>query len=161
MHEYKLGKIIYASLFLFFVFIDQISKYIIRFGGGFYICNKNFAFGLTLEKLLIVIPGFILILFIFNFRFSNFPAPRDLTKRDNFQSIYNFKFKKLKHIGSHKISLILIASGAISNIIDRLSFGCVIDFIDLKFWPLFNLADIYITIGAIMILSKLLAKREN
>ncbi|EKE21105.1 MAG: hypothetical protein ACD_7C00351G0001, partial [uncultured bacterium] len=37
---------------------------------------------------------------------------------------------------------------------DRYNYGCVIDFIDLKFFPVFNLADIFITIGAIIIIMK-------
>ncbi|MEK7598152.1 MAG: signal peptidase II, partial [Patescibacteria group bacterium] len=48
--------------------------------------------------------------------------------------------------------LTFILSGALSNVIDRLYFGCVIDFIDLKFWPVFNLADVFITTGVILIL---------
>jgi signal peptidase II len=48
----------------------------------------------------------------------------------------------------------LILSGAVSNIIDRLYFGCVIDFIDLKIWPVFNLADSFIVLGVILILLK-------
>jgi signal peptidase II len=48
--------------------------------------------------------------------------------------------------------LILIFSGAISNIIDRIRLGCVIDYVDLKFWPVFNLADVYITVGVIFII---------
>lgn len=50
------------------------------------------------------------------------------------------------------ILIILILSGAFSNIIDRLTFGCVTDFIDLKFWPVFNLADIFIVLGAVFLL---------
>lgn len=42
---------------------------------------------------------------------------------------------------------VLILSGGISNLIDRLRFGYVVDFIDIKFWPVFNLADLFITIG--------------
>lgn len=48
------------------------------------------------------------------------------------------------------IGLIFILAGAISNILDRLYFGCVIDFIRLPFWPLFNLADAFIVIGVII-----------
>jgi len=55
--------------------------------------------------------------------------------------------------------LILILSGGISNLFDRLYFGCVIDFINLKFWPVFNLADIYITIGSIIIMLKMISKK--
>lgn len=57
-----------------------------------------------------------------------------------------------KYFIHNTLYLMLIFSGALSNIIDRLYFGCVIDFIDLKFWPVFNLADVYITIGGIMLI---------
>ena len=43
----------------------------------------------------------------------------------------------------------LILGGAIGNLIDRLLLGFVRDFIDVGFWPAFNIADSAITIGAI------------
>jgi len=43
----------------------------------------------------------------------------------------------------------LVLSGAIGNLIDRIRLGYVIDFIDLGFWPVFNIADSLITIGVI------------
>ncbi len=43
----------------------------------------------------------------------------------------------------------LILGGAVGNLIDRLVFGFVRDFIDVGFWPAFNIADSAITIGAI------------
>jgi len=43
------------------------------------------------------------------------------------------------------ISLIMI--GALSNILDRVQFGGVIDFIDVPYFSVFNLSDIYITLG--------------
>jgi len=48
----------------------------------------------------------------------------------------------------------LILGGAIGNLIDRIAFGYVIDFIDLRVWPVFNIADSAITIGAAVILFK-------
>ncbi len=58
-----------------------------------------------------------------------------------------------------------IVGGAIGNIIDRLRFGAVFDFLDFhiydKHWPAFNAADSFICIGAVMVvLSSILAKKE-
>ena len=62
-------------------------------------------------------------------------------------------------------SLLIIISGALSNIIDRIFNGYVIDFIYFHykdfFWPAFNFADIYITIGIIMIVINILRKTNN
>lgn len=55
-----------------------------------------------------------------------------------------------KHSGSalYRFALCLILAGALGNLIDRLAFGYVIDFLDFRVWPVFNLADSAITIGA-------------
>lgn len=118
----------FKKLFILFALIsfDQLSKYIIRMKGGFYICNNGIAFGIKLYPIIFYIIWIVIILFLI-------------------AALY-------KKIFSCDFCTIVILSGAISNIIDRLNFGCVIDFIDLKFWPIFNLADIYITIGVMLIL---------
>jgi len=64
--------------------------------------------------------------------------------------------KKLKsHEKADAVALSLILGGAIGNLIDRLRFGYVVDFIDLyagtSHWPAFNIADSAITIGAILL----------
>jgi signal peptidase II len=46
--------------------------------------------------------------------------------------------------------------GAVGNLFDRLRHGYVTDFIDLHFWPVFNVADIGITVGAVLIVWALL-----
>jgi len=50
-------------------------------------------------------------------------------------------------------SISFILGGAIGNMIDRIRLGFVIDFLDFRVWPVFNLADSFITIGAVMLLS--------
>jgi len=64
-----------------------------------------------------------------------------------------------------KIGYFVIISGAFSNILDRTINGFVVDFISLHyrnfFWPSFNLADIYITIGIIMLLLNLILVRKK
>ena len=58
--------------------------------------------------------------------------------------------------GFFKLGLTLILGGAIGNIIDRVSQGYVIDFVDLHWqawhWPAFNVADVGITMGALIVL---------
>ncbi len=50
------------------------------------------------------------------------------------------------------VAFALILGGAIGNLIDRIFLGYVIDFIDFRIWPVFNVADSAITIGAAIIL---------
>ena len=46
--------------------------------------------------------------------------------------------------------------GAVGNLIDRLQYGHVIDFIDLRVWPVFNLADSAIVVGVGLLLYPML-----
>ena len=61
-----------------------------------------------------------------------------------------------------KAGLGLDLGGAIGNLIDRIRFGEVTDFIDVGFWPVFNLADSSIVIGTFLIaLYLLLSARKR
>ncbi len=42
----------------------------------------------------------------------------------------------------------IMAGGAVGNLIDRITIGKVVDFLDFRFWPVFNIADIAICVGA-------------
>ncbi|MFZ2299692.1 MAG: signal peptidase II [Candidatus Moraniibacteriota bacterium] len=44
---------------------------------------------------------------------------------------------------------LLILSGGLGNVLERLSFGCIMDYIALPPFPVFNVADILLTVGAI------------
>jgi len=65
-------------------------------------------------------------------------------------------FKKTHHPQNHllNLGLLLILTGGLSNLYDRLTLNYVIDWIYLPFFPfsVLNLADTYITIGAILLL---------
>jgi len=50
-----------------------------------------------------------------------------------------------------RIAIYLIVSGIIGNLIDRILFGCVRDFIDFRIWPVFNIADSAIVIGVMLL----------
>lgn len=59
-----------------------------------------------------------------------------------------------------RISLVFIFAGGIGNNVDRIKFGYVRDFIQFAFWedfPLFNIADSFITIGMFMLIGVLIA----
>ena len=64
-----------------------------------------------------------------------------------------------------KISYLLIISGAIGNFIDRLMYGYVIDFLDFKIfsydYPVFNIADSYITIGCFLLIFKVIREAKH
>lgn len=60
-----------------------------------------------------------------------------------------------------KAFLVFVFSGAVSNLIDRIRFSCVVDYIDLKFWPVFNLGDVYITVGLILLIINFLRNSNS
>ena len=63
------------------------------------------------------------------------------------------------------ISLTLIFSGAVGNLIDRVRFGAVVDFLDVYIgtahWPAFNVADSSISIGAVLMIYGMIMHREK
>ena len=62
-------------------------------------------------------------------------------------------------------SLALILGGALGNVIDRFRLGAVVDFIDIHIgtvhWPAFNIADIGITVGVILLLLDAFSGRKR
>jgi signal peptidase II len=59
------------------------------------------------------------------------------------------------------IALGLLIGGSASNLIDRIRLGHVTDFIDLRFWPAFNLADSFIVLGVLVLLAALLLPQRT
>jgi signal peptidase II len=59
------------------------------------------------------------------------------------------------------VALGLVIGGSLSNLLDRVRLGYVTDFLDLRYWPAFNLADSFIVIGVLVLLAALVfAERE-
>lgn len=63
------------------------------------------------------------------------------------------------------ISLTLIFGGAVGNLIDRVRFGAVVDFLDVYIrtahWPAFNVADSAITVGAVLMIWGMMVQRKT
>jgi signal peptidase II len=121
----------FIGISLLLIFSDQMSKFLIRRYGGFYTCNENIAFGIRLPDYIIWVFWSLIIIFCVL-----------LIAKGDFN--WNTPWTTL------------IFSGAIGNAIDRISLGCVTDFIRLPLWPAFNLADLFITFGAFWLLAKYL-----
>ena len=140
-------------IFLFLVLLDILSKYIVfnyidlyqfikitYFFDITHIHNFGVSFGLfagTIPSLVLIFIG----LFVTAFVIYLYINSRDTLER---------------------WGLFIIICGAIGNIVDRSINGYVIDFIYLHinqyYWPAFNFADIYISLGIIMIIVNMVKK---
>ncbi len=94
------------------------------------VCNTGMAFGLFKNQgvVFFIIPVVILCLFVFN--------------------VYFYRKSDEMLTRPYIVAFSLILGGAIGNLVDRMIYGHVVDFIDFQIWPVFNLADSAITIGA-------------
>ncbi|MBU4331734.1 signal peptidase II [Patescibacteria group bacterium] len=135
----------YVLVFVFFV-LDRIIKYWLlqpeARGAGILTLSKNqgIAFGIPLQGLFLYILVGLILAGLFYLA---------------------LKFWQKKNTGLH-LATVLIIVGALSNLIDRFKFGAVIDYIDLRIWPVFNLADCMIVIGVVMwVLTDGVKKKRN
>lgn len=70
-------------------------------------------------------------------------------------SIFIFLKKRKSAFFPRDAGLALILAGALGNLVDRLRFGYVVDFLDFRIWPVFNVADSAITIGTFLVIISL------
>ena len=115
--------------------------------------NKGGAFGIFKkhQALFIVVPVMaiaVIVTLLVNIRHKRCkPSDDNTIRRTNHPTLMEF-------------ALSLILGGAIGNLADRVRFGYVIDFLDFKIWPVFNIADSAITIGVAILLVKLVITRK-
>lgn len=64
-----------------------------------------------------------------------------------------------KHEHYVQSALACVLAGSLGNLFDRVSRGYVVDFIDFRVWPVFNLADIMINIGVVLLAIYILKKK--
>jgi signal peptidase II len=67
-----------------------------------------------------------------------------------------FLLRRYAHMRLFALALALVLAGAVGNVIDRILYGAVIDFLDFhawgRHWPAFNVADSAITCGAALLI---------
>ncbi len=124
---------------LLVLFFDQLTKFWVQnsmlprdsiplIPGVFhltYVQNTGAAFGFLRGKTLFFIVVAVLVL-----GFIIFLAPRLSREKPLLGLVFG-----------------LLLGGALGNLIDRIRFGYVIDFLDFRVWPVFNIADMAIVVG--------------
>ena len=141
------------AIVFFFILADQAIKFLVVslmelgesipvFAGIFhitYIENPGAAFGLFANQRLVFIVAGILVI-----------AAACLMYR---------RLMSEKAIIRWGVALLL--GGAVGNLIDRLRIGGVIDFLDFRIWPVFNIADIGICVGVALLMYALIYDTEK
>ena len=143
-------------VFIFLILLDLLTKFLVQnnlplnksikineFSDLVYVQNFGVSFGLFsgyVSHWILIFIASVVILMIYILSMKS-----------------NKKFEKLAYF--------IIIIGALSNVIDRSINTFVVDFILLHYknyyWPAFNLADIYITIGIIMLLVSFFIESKN
>ena len=128
----KFSSSVLFIIFLFLVLLDQVTKTVFSFSKdfGFFaitpITNTGMSFGLFQgNNFAFILISLLFIFLIFLFR---------------------------KEFKGYEIFLVMILAGAVGNLIDRLIHGHVLDFINFKFFPVFNVADSLIFVGVACII---------
>jgi len=148
--------VIKTIVFIFLILLDLLTKFLVQynlplnksikineFSDLVYVQNFGVSFGLFsgyVSHWILIFIASVVILMIYILSMKS-----------------NKKFEKLAYF--------IIIIGALSNVIDRSINTFVVDFILLHYknyyWPAFNLADIYITIGIIMLLVSFFIESKN
>ena len=157
----KSNKIIFGFLLFFFIFtLDRVSKililniveqaskvdiYINSFLSLYLVWNKGIGFGLLSFSEEAFYNSITILIFVINFAI-----------------IYLIYIEKGKKI----YFLIMISGGSFGNLFDRIYYNAVPDFIDLNYkgfhWFIFNVADIFITVGIIcLILTEIIKYKKD
>lgn len=109
--------------------VDQMSKNFVQ-GKFNVVCNRGLVFGLGQNVALVSVIFLLVVLVIMGIEKKRFEV----------------------------LALSFILGGGIANLADRLFFGCVRDFINFGFWSSFNLADVALTLGVLLISYNLIFK---
>lgn len=69
--------------------------------------------------------------------------------------------ERIKFNDMLQVPLALLLGGSLGNLSDRFIFHYVVDYIDFRVWPVFNLADIFINMGVFLIIITLFIERKE
>lgn len=130
----------YLALLVFLLGLDQVLKYFARtrldkiylekgdenpLFSFMFLCNEGVAFGLNFNKTLIIFLSALIIFSVLCLMWLG-----------------NFSAKE-------KMAWGVVVVGSLSNLLDRITLGCVIDYIKIYYWPVFNIADAMLVVAFI------------
>jgi len=104
---------------------DQLAKTVFSFFGERSFCNPDAAWGIPIPGIVFLVPVFLIGITVWW-----------LKERER----------------GFRIPIIMIIAGGIGNHADRLFIGCIRDFSFVFWFPAFNLADVFLTIGALSLI---------
>lgn len=111
--------------------LDQGTKYMIKMSTFPYTTNTGAAFGILQgQTWFLILVGLVVIGFL------------------------------LYYSHEHQLALGFLLGGTMGNLVDRVLYGYVIDFIHIPFWPSFNVADTFNVIGVGLLLLDAFARRK-
>ena len=163
----KIDIVILIISFIILLFLDQYTKYLTeknlelnethKFIDGFmnftYIRNRGASFGMLQGKqaLFIILTTVLLPIMLFVY-----------LKISVIINVCSDVINKVR-MQFLNISVLLIFIGALGNFIDRLRFSYVIDFLDVQFidFPVFNVADCYVTVGTFLLFIIIFIMKEK
>jgi len=119
------------AIVILVILLDQLTKTLAQ---KYFtvVCNQNFAFGIGTNATLVT-------LFVVAIVFWLLAHEKRLIAA---------------------VGLALIFGGGLSNIVDRVNFGCVRDFISIGDLPSFNIADSFLTAGALVVFIDIFKRRK-
>lgn len=141
-------RLCHLLLFVFLLVLDQITKYLAierLMGQGkkiiipkllslTYLENTGAVWGIFQDKtaFLIILTSLVFCLVLF----------------------FYFRIPMERRYLPIRLTVVFVAAGALGNILDRIRYGYVVDFLNFEFidFPVFNVADIYITVSVFVIL---------
>lgn len=149
------------AIFSLIIILDQLTKYLIR----------SF---MSLNKSLTIIPGFFNMVYVMNKggAFGLFSSLNPLLRAAIFIGFSLVAilalliiYWKSSHTSLTRLGIAFLMGGAIGNLMDRLRWGMVVDFLDFYIgryhWPAFNVADMAICIGLGLVFLELLVLRDD
>ena len=162
----------FAIIFLLIV-LDQVSKGILIYMISGSVPLFSNAWDLVpVPYMMNQITNFFNIVFTWNFG-TSFSFFRNLGESYQFIIIFitgliigfMFHYFFFKSKSYEKVPLMFIIGGALGNLIDRIRFGAVVDFLDFHFggyhWPAFNFADMCISFGIFLYILNLIINRKK